>query len=283
MGGGRLPTSWVTLWLNRVAGMCALLCALAVPALAQLPGADASIRGRVVDAQGLGVRASVEAIQLSTGLTRRADGDEAGRFTLPSLPPGTYRIDVAAPNFRSRRFDQVVVAVGDALDLQVELSVSGGSETLTVAAAPAMVDLVSPLVGAVIGSQQIDALPLNGRNFLELAYLAPGNAPAPNFDPTKARSVIVSSGGQLGRGGNITIDGMDNNDDVVGGPLMNISQDAVQEFQVATNTYSAVLGRSAGSADDPGSGACRAVGAGLASTSCATAPPASPSSSPRTH
>lgn len=233
--------------MKGVVGACALVCGLASLAAGQLPGADASIRGRVVDAQGLSVRASVEAVQLATGLTRRADGDEAGRFALPSLPPGTYRIDVAAPNFRPRRFEPVTIAVGDALDLTVELSVSGGSETLTVAATAASVDLISPLVGGVIGSQQIDALPLNGRNFLELAYLAPGNAPAPNFDPTKARSVIVSSGGQLGRGGNITIDGMDNNDDVVGGPLMNISQDAVQEFQVATNTYSAVLGRSAGS------------------------------------
>ncbi len=240
-------TATVRLWWKRAAGIGALVCGLASPAAAQLPGADASIRGRVVDTQGLPVRATVEAVGLATRLTRRTAGDEAGRFTIPSLLPGIYRIDVAAPGFRPRRFEQVTVAVGEVLDLQIELSVSGGAETLTVSAAAAVVDLVSPLVGSVIRTQQIDALPLNGRNFLELAFLAPGNAPAPNFDPTKARSVIVSSGGQLGRGGNITIDGMDNNDDVVGGPLMNISQDAVQEFQVATNTWSAVLGRSAGS------------------------------------
>ena len=108
-----------------------------------------------------------------------------------------------------------------------------------------LVNTVSSVVDGVVSSGQIDNLPLNGRNFLELALLTPGNTIAPNFDPTNSEPVVISSAGQLGRGGNVSIDGMDDNDDVVGGMLLNVPEDAVQEFQVATNRFSAEIGRSA--------------------------------------
>jgi outer membrane receptor protein involved in Fe transport len=140
----------------------------------------------------------------------------------------------------------VHLEVGQQANLKIRLSVK---EQLTVvqiddANSIAEVNTVSSVVDGVVTSAQIDNLPLNGRNFLELSLLMPGDTIAPNFDPTKQGTVVISSAGQLGRGGNVSIDGMDDNDDVVGGMLLNVPEDAVQEFQVATNRFSAELGRS---------------------------------------
>ena len=137
--------------------------------------------------------------------------------------------------------------VGQSALLEVDLTLAGVEEQVTVTGGVTALDTIGSVVDAVIGRREIEALPLNGRNFLELALLVPGNAPAPTFDPTKTNTVTISSAGQLGRGGNITIDGADNNDDVVGGALQNVTQEAVREFQIATNRFTAEGGRSASS------------------------------------
>jgi hypothetical protein len=215
-------------------------------AAAQQPG-SATIRGRVLDPQKQGVPAIVQITQTRTGLARETRATDAGLFTIANVPPGPIELTVSAAGFATRRITDLVVETGAVLDVDVVLQLSGVNEQITVAGAAGTVDIVGSEVGTVISAREIDSLPLNGRNFLELAFLAPGNSPAPNFDPTKAQSVLVSSAGGLGRGGNIMIDGMDDNDDVVGGPLQNIAQDAVQEFQLVTNRFTAEHGRSAGS------------------------------------
>ena len=225
-----------------------LLAALATAsAAAQQPGAAASIRGRVLDPQRRGVQATIQVVQVNTGLSRDSRSDADGHFAVANIPPGTIDVIVSAAGFAERRISGIRLEVGQSAEVEVPLQISAVQERLTVAGDAGTVDVLGSVVGSVISAREIESLPLNGRNFLELAFLTPGNAPAPNFDPTKAQSVLVSSGGQAGRGGNITVDGMDDNDDVVGGPLQNIPQDAVQEFQVATSRFAAELGRSAGS------------------------------------
>jgi hypothetical protein len=209
---------------------------------------SATITGRILDPQGAPAPAiTVSVTGQGTGVSRTAVTDTNGLYVLSNLPPGVVDLGVAATGFAEISRKDLALEVGRTYSFDFRLTVGGLTETVDVRNVVG-VDTSRSVVDAVISTSLIDALPLNGRNFLELALLVPGNAPAPTFDPTKMNSVTISSAGQLGRGGNIMIDGADNNDDVVGGPLQNITQEAVQEFQIATNRFSAETGRSAASA-----------------------------------
>jgi hypothetical protein len=225
-----------------------LLLVLFTP-IARAQTATATLSGTVVDPRGDAIKdATIEAVHTSTGDKRETDTNGEGAFVLPRLPVGTYKVTIHASNFAAKRYEEVVLVVGQTATLDVELSVANPNETVDVDDVQApLVQTVTSVVGGVVGEKEIEALPLNGRNFLELALLIPGNAPAPNFDPTKTESVVISTAGQIGRGGVYNVDGADNSDDVVGGSLQNISQEAVREFQMATNRFSAETGRSGSS------------------------------------
>jgi hypothetical protein len=232
----------------RLPGLIFALALSCGSAYAQV-AATATLHGRVLDPQGAVVAgARVSLRQAGGGTTRETSSDPRGTFVVPDLPPGSYVLRVGTDTFAARELPPLTLQVGQNAEVTVRLEAAARTETVDVAADALSVRDVSSVVQGVIPSRAIERLPLNGRNFLELAFLIPGNAPAPNFDPTKTNSVLVSSAGQLGRGGNVTLDGADNNDDVVGGPLQNLPQDAIEEFQIATNRFSSEIGRSGASA-----------------------------------
>jgi outer membrane receptor protein involved in Fe transport len=232
-----------------MAATLGLMLCFAITATAQ-QGLTATLSGRITDPNGAVIAgAKVTATQKATGAKRGTVTNNEGLYVLTNLSPGEYEVKIEAKSFPKTLARLIDLRVGQQAVFDGTLEVSGPTETVMLVPddSAASVNTASAIIDGVINSRSISNLPLNGRNYLELALLVPGNAPAPNFDPTKTSSVIISSAGQLGRGGNITIDGTDNNDDAVGGPLINISQDAVQEFQIATNRFSAELGRSASS------------------------------------
>ncbi|HLL72492.1 MAG TPA: TonB-dependent receptor [Pyrinomonadaceae bacterium] len=217
---------------------------------AQQPSA-ATLRGIVTDPAGaVVVGATVKATHVATKTSRETETNDEGVYVLTNLQPGVYEVRVEAQGFHAET-TVVQLQVGQSATTDLTLGISSLKEEVVcldcgIDMIP-LVDTNTSNVDQVINEREIGNLPLNGRNFLELALLTPGNAPAPNFDPTKSNTVVISSAGGLGRGGSVTVDGADINDDVVGGAVQNISQDAVQEFQIATNRFDARLGRSGSS------------------------------------
>jgi hypothetical protein len=235
--------------MRRVALLSLLTLCLYLPAFSQ-QAANATLTGTITDPRGAVVSgASVTATHKATGVKRDTTTNDSGLYVLSNMPPGDYELKVAAQGFSTKvSKSDISLKVGQTVTLNVTLEIGVNESVVIDLYAPRQViDNSDSLIHGIIESSEVKSLPLNGRNFLELALLVPGNTLAPNFDPTKTNTVVISSAGQLGRGGNVTIDGVDTNDDVVGGAIQNVSQEAIQEFQIATNRFSAQLGRSGSS------------------------------------
>jgi len=214
-----------------------------VDARAQSGVTTADLTGSVFDqTRSVIVGARVLVQNNATNLQRTALSGRDGRFLVAALPPATYTVTVAAAGFAPHTLPEVSVALGSAGDLEVTLTVEAFTTTVPVNAPAPLVDLQRTAVSGVIGRSQIDNLPANGRDFISFALLLPGVS----TDRTPQQGSSATSGltfaGQRARSNNIMVDGVDNNDSVNGAVRAVFSQEAVQEFQVLTGSYSAEFG-----------------------------------------
>ncbi len=222
-----------------------VLCAAGVPASAQQTAGN--ITGRVTDEQHAALPGvSVTAREVSTGFVRTETTDGQGLYRLMALPVGTYDIRYELASFAVLEHKGVVVNVTQTVTLDVGLKLASMSETVTVTGETPLIETTNSAVGGVVEVGRIESMPLNGRQFANLAVTIPGVALGFHSDPTKSTQFSPQINGGNGRNVNYQIDGGDNNDDTVGGLLQLFPLEAIQEFAFVTSRSKAEFGRSQG-------------------------------------
>src|SRR5947207_4551187 len=226
------------------------LMAIAFGSASAQATASASLAGTVVDKNQAVIRgATVTATNKANGLTRTATTNDNGEYKIDLLPAGAYDVKVNASGFGDATTENVQLLVGQTNTL--EFTMNPGVQTANVTVTAGETELVSKEktdISVNITPRDIQDLPLNGRDLGNLAYLAPGAKPVDSYDPTKNRIAVFGTNGSSGRNVNVTVNGIDNKDNTVGGPVMQFPLEAMQEFISSTQRFPAVNGRSEGGA-----------------------------------
>lgn len=210
-----------------------------------------ALSGRVLDPSGAAVPGAA-VIALNTGTNARntttSSGD--GNYTFPALPVGVYELTAEAPGFQQFTVRNIRLQVNETLRIDATLQVGTASETVTVEADAVVVDTVSPTLKAVVDERRIEELPLNGRNATQLMRLVVGTVTDLRADTTSGTtypgSTAVSVNGGRSNTTNYMLDGSQNNDHYTNVPNPMPNPDALQEFSVQTNSFSAEFGRQSG-------------------------------------
>jgi hypothetical protein len=229
----------------KLPAILAAILLLVVASRAQ--NSNGALRGEIQDVTGAqvpGAQVVVEAA--ASGISRSETANGQGEFRIEGLLPGSYRVMVTAKGF-ARATADVDVAVSVVRDINVTLKPESGRETVSVQGTPSSItsetiDTSSAVHGGVVGSHDLESLPLPARSFANIAYLVPGTEPVEPSDPTKARITAVSTGGSSGLNNELSVDGAENSDDWIGGFLQNFSPDGIQEFAVRTSNEDADTG-----------------------------------------
>jgi hypothetical protein len=232
--------------LGRATGVIGLLIVFLTTQLAGqglVTGAD--VRGTIRDASGAAMYdATVVATNVETGVSRTASSDRDGRYTVTGLPPGSYRVSASYTSFATQVRNDVALLLGQVLSLDFSLP-PAAQEMIVVLPSSPLLEVDRTGVSTVIEGNQIDSLPINGRNFISFAALTPGVIQTEQAVPG-AETSGLSFTGQRSRDNNLMVDGLDNNDRILGSALASLSQESVREFQVLTTAYSAEFGNAVG-------------------------------------
>jgi hypothetical protein len=208
------------------------------PAWAQTTISTGSIQGTVTDPSGAVVAgAKILITQKSSGRVVTTTTTSAGAYTSGALTPGDYVVRVEASGFKSTELP-VIVEVGVTALGNVKLQLGATTQVVQVEGSAVQVNTEQATVQGVLNTAQIENLPINGRNFLDLAQLEPGVQiqDGGDFDPTKKGFSSISFGGRFGRTARIEIDGLDVSDETVGTTTQDIPQSAIQEFQISQSS-----------------------------------------------
>lgn len=238
--------------MTRIVSLLILLSGFTLSAFAQAGVSTSEIKGRVTDPNGAVVRgATVTATDSARGTTRTVNTDDEGEYRILTLTPGTYQLRVQASGFSTQLVNAVQVTVGQTADQNFTLRIGDTTATVEVTADPPIIETDRTQQSTTISERYIEDLPIDRRDYLTFTLLAPGvvdsNALADNTDFRVAQTPQsgISFYGNNGRGNSITVDGAEANDQG-GGVRANLSQEAVQEFQINRSSYNAEFGGASG-------------------------------------
>jgi hypothetical protein len=218
---------------------------LASPQLSLAQDATATILGQVVDPAGSVVPdAAVSAINVATNVSSDAKSDRNGNFQINQLPIGSYRVVAKKEGFAEADSPTYKLQINQSQRIDIKFAIGGTTQTVSVSVQAASIDTVSSTVGGSVTERPLVDLPLNGRNILDLAQLQPGVTTGDNPGNTSAGTVSIAGG----RTDSVTflLDGGNNTNLLSNGVVFSPNPDAVEEFRILENNYSAEYGRNGG-------------------------------------
>jgi hypothetical protein len=236
-----------TLKLTTRGFLLALILFIAAGVLYGQAGVGA-ILGTVTDNSGATIaKAQVSVTNVNTNVTERTETTEAGTYSVPYLKPGVYRVTVESSGFQRAVVDSITLVVDQQYRVDVTLKPGQVSETVEVTANAVALDTETASVSQLVSQKQVEQLPLNGRNFLNLLFIGAGavQTTGEQGQMRQGEGNAISINGGRPTSNNYTLDGLVNTDTALNTPAVILSQDAIQEFKVQSETYSAEYGFSA--------------------------------------